>query len=41
MFAGSRDSMALSKRLGVETGSRKFKMAAANRMYLYLRFYAR
>jgi hypothetical protein len=29
MFSGFRNSMALSEKLDVETGSEKFKMAAA------------
>jgi hypothetical protein len=40
-MALSENSMALSERLYLETGSQKFKMAAPNRMYLYLSFYTR
>jgi hypothetical protein len=41
MFLGLENSMALSRRLHIETGSQKFKMAAPNRKYLYLGFYAK
>ena len=41
VFSGSGNSMALSGRLHLQTGSEKFKMAADNRMHLYLGFYTR
>jgi hypothetical protein len=39
-FLGSGNSMGISGRLHLEAGSQKFEMAAPNRMYLYLSFYA-
>jgi hypothetical protein len=41
MFSGSKNLIVLSKKIDVETGSEKFKMASPNRMYLYLNSFAR
>jgi hypothetical protein len=38
---GLENSVALLVMVFLETGIEKFKMAAPNRMYLYLSFYAR
>jgi hypothetical protein len=41
MFLGSENTMAISRRLHLETGSQIFKIAAPNRKYLYLSLYTR
>jgi hypothetical protein len=38
MFLRSANSMAISRRLHLETGSQKLKMAVTNRKYLYVSF---
>jgi hypothetical protein len=39
MFLGSANSMKISRRLHLETGSEKFKIAAPNQKYLFLLLY--